>query len=96
MQQSKSESSEGPELLFVALWLPLLWSSTYCLSVDAVVHHLQVDRVIFCVFLNVDYKIYQRLLYYYFPPETPDESEGTSHIEKLRVGSSVLCIDVHE
>ena len=53
---------------------------------------LQVDRVIFCVFLNVDYKIYQRLLYYYFPPETPDESEGTSHIEKLRVGSSVLIV----
>ena len=92
MQQSKSESSEGPELLFVTLWLPLLWSFTYCLSVDAVVHHLQVDRVIFCVFLNVDYKIYQRLLYYYFPPETPDESEGTSHVEKLRVGSSVLIV----
>ena len=49
----------------------------YCLSVDAIVCHLQVDRVIFCVFLNVDYKIYQRLLYYYFPPETSDESEGT-------------------
>lgn len=54
---------------------------------------LQVDRVIFCVFLNIDYKIYQQLLYYYFPPENPGESEGTPH--RPGVGSGVLCIDVH-
>lgn len=52
-----------------------------------------MDRVIFCVFLNIDYKIYQQLLYYYFPPENPGESEGTPH--RPGVGSGVLCIDVH-
>ena len=39
------------------------------------------------------YKIYQQLLYYYFPPENPGESEGTPH--RPGVGSGVLYIDVH-
>jgi len=30
--------------------------------------------VIFCVFLNIDYKIYQELLHYYFPLEAPTDS----------------------
>ena len=41
----------------------------------------QVDRIIFCVFLNIDYSIYCELLQQYFPPETPrawekEEKEG--------------------
>ena len=29
----------------------------------------QVDRIIFCVFLKVDYKLYRELLHCYFPIE---------------------------
>ena len=40
----------------------------------------QVDRIIFCVFLNIDYNIYSELLNRYFPPERPlaweQEKEG--------------------
>lgn len=43
----------------------------------------QVDRVIFCVFVKTNYKIYSDLLHYYFPlwPEEPracgkEEKEG--------------------
>ena len=36
----------------------------------------QVDRIIFCVFLNIDYNIYSELLQYYFPPEGTGSGEG--------------------
>ena len=35
----------------------------------------QVDRIIFCVFLNVDYNIYSELLHHYFPPERSGAGE---------------------
>ena len=34
-----------------------------------------MDRVIFCVFLKVDYNIYRDLLHHYFPVETDDRGE---------------------
>lgn len=36
----------------------------------------QVDRIIFCVFLKVDYNIYSELLQHYFPPEGTRAGEG--------------------
>ena len=36
----------------------------------------QVDRIIFCVFLNIDYNIYSELLQHYFPPEGTGSGEG--------------------
>ena len=34
-----------------------------------------MDRIIFCVFLKIDYKIYSDLLHEYFPSEGPGEEE---------------------
>ena len=42
---------------------------------------LQVDRIIFCVFLNIDYNIYSELLHYYFPPEGTRSGEGEEERE---------------
>lgn len=38
----------------------------------------KVNRIIFCVFLEKDFKIYQRKLCKYFPPDTgkKEESDG--------------------
>lgn len=45
---------------------------------------LQVDRIIFCVFLKIDHNIYSSLLHYYFPVESPvDSSEEQSSGEEL-------------
>ena len=41
----------------------------------------QVDRIIFCVFLNIDYNIYSELLQHYFPPEGTGSGEGEEEDE---------------
>ena len=47
---------------------------------------LQVDRIIFCVFLKIDYNIYSQLLQYYFPPEEPGDGEGVNEGKKGEEG----------
>ena len=37
---------------------------------------LQVDRIVFCLFLPKDVSIYKDLLYQYFPPATDTEDNG--------------------
>jgi O-acetyl-ADP-ribose deacetylase (regulator of RNase III) len=38
-------------------------------------HSDKVDRIIFCVFLEVDYKLYCKYLHYFYPVEKPDTQE---------------------
>ncbi len=45
----------------------------------------QVDRVIFCVFLEVDYKIYSRLLHDYFPREQLEAANEESSVKEVAI-----------
>lgn len=36
---------------------------------------LQIDRIVFCVFLEKDFNIYSNLMPVYFPPETIVDSD---------------------
>ena len=49
---------------------------------------MQVDRIIFCVFLKIDYNIYSQLLQYYFPPEEPEGGEGVKDGQGGEEGSA--------
>ncbi|EGW08694.1 MACRO domain-containing protein 2 [Cricetulus griseus] len=48
----------------------------YFLPLQAFIVCLQVDRIIFCVFLEVDFKIYKKKMSEFFPVD--DNNEGTS------------------
>ncbi len=41
-----------------------------------------MDRVIFCVFLEVDFRIYSKLLQYYFPREQLGAAKEETDIEE--------------
>ena len=59
---------------------PLAVTQEDCLVSISVIFFLQIDRIVFCLFLPVDVDIYEELFQYYFPmedtPDTkPDETE---------------------
>ncbi|XP_064402534.1 ADP-ribose glycohydrolase MACROD1-like isoform X2 [Halichondria panicea] len=45
----------------------------------------KVDRVIFCVFLEVDYRIYSRLLHDYFPREQLEAANEESSVDEVAI-----------
>ncbi|XP_065883475.1 ADP-ribose glycohydrolase MACROD2-like isoform X2 [Dysidea avara] len=49
-------------------------------------HHKKIERIIFCVFLDIDYKIYQHVMQLYFPRDSdiPSEDSLRKRLDSLK------------